>query len=83
MYITSHNSQYCLSSLPQKILKEAYTYDSRRKTTEGSYLCQRPGPALDVELCVAKLTVASVGGRQPPLQAALVHRTQGACAVTG
>ena len=46
------------------------------------YLCERPRSALDAELCVAQLTVAGVGRRQPLLQAALVHCAQGACAVT-
>lgn len=45
------------------------------------YLCERPRATLDAELCVAELTVAGVGRRQPLLQAALVHRAQGARAV--
>lgn len=45
------------------------------------YLCERARPPLHVELGVAQLAVAGVGGRQPPLQAALVHRAQRARAV--
>lgn len=48
-----------------------------------SYLCQRSWAALNAEFCVAELTVAGVGGRQPLLQAALVHCAQGSCAVAG
>lgn len=45
-------------------------------------LCERPRPPLDAELCVTELTVAGVGGRQPLLQAAPMHRAQRARAVT-
>lgn len=45
------------------------------------YLRERPWPPLDAELRVAELAVAGVGGRQPLLQAALVHRAQRARAV--
>lgn len=45
------------------------------------YLSERPRPPLDAELRVAELAVAGVGGRQPLLQAALVHRAQRARAV--
>ena len=47
------------------------------------YLSERPRPALHSELGVAKLAVAGVGGGEPLLQAALVHRAQGAGAVAG
>ena len=47
------------------------------------YLCEGAGSALYGELCVTELTVAGVGGGEPPLQAALVHGAQGARAVTG
>ena len=45
------------------------------------YLCEGLGSPFNSELCVAELTVTGVGGRQPLLQAALVHLTQGPCAV--
>lgn len=51
------------------------------KSIELCYLGKGPGSALDAELCVAELAVAGVGGREPFLQAALVHRAQGARAV--
>lgn len=44
-------------------------------------LGEGPGPALDAELGVAELAVAGVGGREPLLQAAPVHRAQRARAV--
>ena len=49
------------------------------------YLCEGVGvgQTLYGKLCVTELTVGGVGGRQPPLQAALVHSAQGARAVTG
>lgn len=56
---------------------------TRQKDIDLCYLCERPWPALDTKLRVAELTVAGVGRRQPLLQAALVHRPQGAGAVTG
>lgn len=40
------------------------------------YLGEGPRPALDAELGVAELAVAGVGGREPLLQAAPVHRAQ-------
>lgn len=54
----------------------------KAKDIDLCYLCERPGPPLDAELCVTELTVAGVGGRQPLLQAALMHRAQRARAVT-
>lgn len=45
------------------------------------YLRERPRPPLDAKLHVAELAVAGVRGRQPLLQAALVHRAQRARAV--
>lgn len=46
-----------------------------------SDLCEGRGPPFDGELRVTELTVAGVGGRQPLLQAALVHFPQCASAV--
>ena len=43
--------------------------------THTRYLSERPGPALHSELGVAELAVAGVGGGEPLLQAALVHRS--------
>lgn len=67
--------------------KSSRLYTSRKidadkaKGIDLCYLCERPGSALNGELCVAELTVAGVWRRQPLLQAALVHCAQGACAV--
>jgi len=46
-------------------------------------LCEGLRPPLGGELCVAELAVAGVGGRQPLLQAALVHFAQRSRAVAG
>lgn len=55
----------------------------KAKGNKVCYLGEGPRATLDAELRVAELTVASVGGRQPLLQAAPVHRAQGSCAVAG
>lgn len=39
----------------------------KAKLIDLCYLCERPWSALDAELCVAELTVAGVGRRQPLL----------------
>lgn len=61
--------------------KMSGTDGEEAKNIELCYLGKGPGSALDAELRVAELAVAGVGGREPLLQAALVHRAQGARAV--
>ena len=72
----SHHSQTA-----RRIKKRRKIDADEAKSIDLCYLCERPGPALDGELCVAELAVAGVGRWKPLLQAALVHRAQSACAV--
>lgn len=59
------------------------TADKAPQGTPSFYLRERPRLLLDAELRLAELAEAGVGGRQPRLQAALVHRAQRARAVAG
>lgn len=68
---------------------QSHTSDKQKKwcaegseTTKLGYLCKRPGSTLDGKLGVTQLAVAGVGGGEPLLQAAFVHRAQGARTVT-